>query len=96
MTIENAHGVLDGIQSIHPEWIRVSDRLPTDDGIYYTIAEAQVDLPICKKGTISVSTDDSWEDGHWWQNDDIWKVLYWAKPFTLAIPAELANRQQLI
>ena len=44
------------------------------------------------KGTISIDTTERWLDGEWWQDDENWKVLYWAEPIQLPVPQELMQR----
>ena len=52
----------------------------------------QKDFPAYPKGTISIDTTELWTDGKWCQDDDCWKVLYWAKPIQMLVPPELMNR----
>lgn len=92
MSSEYYRGFTAGHASAQPEWISVKDRLPDHDGNYYTITEAQKDFPAYPKGTISIDTTELWQDGKWWQDDDRWKVLYWANPIQMLVPQELMNR----
>lgn len=78
--------------SVQPKWISVEDELPEEDGEYYTITELLYDTPAAPKGTVSIDVTEIWRDGQWWQDNEVWRVLYWAKPITLDIPEELANR----
>ncbi|MBQ7540925.1 MAG: hypothetical protein IJT44_01380 [Clostridia bacterium] len=79
---------------MRPEWISVEDALPTEDGDYYTITELQHDKGDLKKGTIDIDDRDEWEDGEWRSEDYWWKVVYWAPPIKMELPAELADRPQ--
>ncbi len=92
MTSEYNYNFAAGRIPCQPEWISVDDHLPDHDGNYYTITEAQKDFPAYPKGTISIDTTELWTDGKWWQDDDCWKVLYWAKPIQMLVPPELMNR----
>ena len=92
MTSEYNCGFAAGRMAGQPEWISVDDRLPDHDGNYYTITEAQKDFPAYPKGTISIDTTERWLDGEWWQDDENWKVLYWAEPIQLLVPQELMLR----
>ena len=78
-----------------PEWVSVDDALPEQNGDYYTISEAQKDFPAAPKGAICINISDDWTDGVWEQDDDSWRVLYWAKPIQLSVPAALAGRQRI-
>ena len=88
MCKEEKHGIMQ------PKWIRVQDALPTEDGEYYTIVELQHDSEGFKKGTIDIYRYNDWEDGEWRCEDYWWKVIYWAYPLTIELPAELADRPQ--
>ena len=92
MSNEYNHGFTEDHLASQPEWISVEDRLPERDGNYYTITEAQRDFPSYPKGTISIDTTELWNDGQWWQDDENWKVLYWAHPIQLDVPQELVQR----
>jgi len=88
-------GYVAGYQAAQPEWISVKDRLPDQDGLYFTISESQkggVGFPI---GAIAIETSDTWQNGKWYQDDEFWKVLYWAKPVPMAVPECLSKRQRL-
>ena len=95
MSSEFYRGFSAGHQAAQPEWISIIDRLPERDGSYYTITELQKDLPNYAKGTINIDSTEVWENGKWWQDDDTWKVLYWAKPIKLDVPEELCRRPRL-
>ncbi len=92
MLTEYDRGYTAGYLSAQPEWISVNDRLPTQDGNYFTITESQKDYPSFPKGTIAIDITDSWHEGEWYQDDDCWKVLYWAKPVNMLVPEELKSR----
>ena len=95
MSNEYNRGFTAGHLASQPEWISMKDRLPDRDGSYYTITELQKDLPNYTRGTINIDSSEVWEDGKWYQDDDIWKVLYWANPIKLDVPDELSNRPRL-
>ncbi len=95
MTSEYYRGYSDGQLSVQPVWINVEDQLPSRDGDYFTITEAQRDFPAYPKGTIGIDTSESWHEGRWFQDDDCWKVLYWAEPVTMLVPKELMNRPRV-
>ena len=82
-------------QLTQPDWISVRDRLPECDGDYFTISESLKGGPGIPIGTISIDTTDVWRHGKWYQDDDCWKVLYWARPVRMAVPEELAGRMRL-
>lgn len=89
-------GFADGYKSVQPQWVSVKERLPEEDGDYFTISELQVDTPAGPKGTISIDIDETWSDGKWWQDsEESWKVLYWAKPIRLDVPEALSDRPRL-
>ena len=90
MKSENNSG--SGLMPVQLEWISVNDRLPDHKAGYYTIYEAVKDLPDAAKGTIWVYPSDSWDGEDWWDEDDDWKVIYWAERFRLPIPQELIDR----
>lgn len=92
MTSDYSRGFTTGHMAGQPEWVSVDDRLPGHDGNYYTITEAQKDFPAYPKGTISIDTTERWLDGEWWQDDENWRVLYWAEPILLMVPQELMQR----
>jgi len=52
-------------------------------------------MPAAPKGTISIDVSENWHDGQWLQDDESWKVLYWAKPIVLDVPEELVCRPRL-
>ena len=95
MSNEFFRGFSAGHLASQPEWISMEDRLPDRDGSYYTITELQKDLPNYARGTINIDSTEVWKNGKWWQDDEIWKVLYWAKPIKLDVPAELNCRPRL-
>ena len=88
-------GFSAGHQAAQPEWISVKDRLPERDGNYYTIAESQKGAPGFPIGTIAIDTTELWKHGKWYQDDECWKVLYWAKPIKLDVPEELTRRPRM-
>lgn len=77
------------------KWINVKDALPSEDGLYWTISEVQWDSDGLKEGDIEVAVCDAWENGSWVDEDEQWKVIYWAHPFRLDVPAELADRTRI-
>ena len=95
MSAEFARGFAEGRLSTQPKWISVKERMPEKDGVYYTITELQRDVPFAGKGTISIDVTVDLIDGAWWQSDDTWKVIYWAEPIRLDVPAEFADRPRL-
>ena len=95
MSSEYHDGYAAGRMAVQPEWISVKDRLPDHDGNYYTITEAQKDFPACPQGTIYIDTTELWSEGKWWEDDDDWKVLYWAEPVRLVVPQELMERPRI-
>lgn len=95
MASEFHRGYVAGLQAAQPEWISVKERLPDKAGFYFTISESQKGGSGFPIGTISIDTSDTWENGRWYQDDDVWKVLYWAKPVHMAVPDCLAKRQRL-
>ena len=95
MNTENYDGYTAGRMAGQPEWIRADDRLPDHEGSYFTITEAQKDFPAFPKGSISVDAFQRWTDGDWWQDDEDWKVLYWAEPIRLQVPPELMSRPRV-
>ena len=78
-----------------PVWISVKDRLPEKNGDYYVIHELQHDVPIGPKGMISISISETWCDGSWYDNDENWKVIYWAEPVKWDVPEEISDRPRL-
>lgn len=92
---EYRKGFIAGRASVQPKWISVEDELPEEDGDYYTITELLRDTPAAPKGAVSIDVTETWRDGQWWQDNEVWRVLYWAKPITLDIPEELADRPRL-
>ena len=76
-------------------WIK-GDTLPTDDGDYYVIIEAQRDFETFKKGAVEVTIDYFYASDNTFYNtsDDEtwWKVLYWAKINTPNIPDDVKDR----
>ncbi len=88
-------GYAEGRLSTQPKWVSVADRMPEKDGVYCTITELQRDVPFARKGTISVDVTVDFIDGFFWQTDDTWKVLYWAEPVRVDVPAEFAGRPRL-
>ena len=92
MSSDYYNGYAAGCMAGQPVWVSVLDRLPDHDGNYYTITEAQKDFPAYAKGTICIDTTELWQGGKWWQDDDCWKVLYWANPIQMLVPQELMNR----
>ena len=76
-------------------WISVEERLPEAEGDYFTLSELQCDTPAAPKGAIAIDEDECWKDGHWEQDDEFWKVLYWAKPMRFDVPEHLAERPRL-
>ena len=84
-----------GRLSTQPKWISVKERMPEKDGVYFTITELQRDVPFAKKGTISIDATVDFIDGFFWQADDTWKVIYWAEPVRIDVPAEFVGRPRL-
>ena len=89
------YGFAAGQSSASPVWISVKDELPSREGYYFTITEAQKDVPVCPKGTIFIEVADFWNNNAWEDENETWKVLYWAKPKCMNVPAELAGRPRL-
>ena len=92
MSSEFYRGYAAGHLAAQPEWISVKDRLPDHDGNYYTITESlkgALGMPI---GTIAIDTTEIWRHGKWYQDNEYWKVLYWAKPIQMDVPQELTQR----
>lgn len=92
MSSEFYRGYAAGHQAAQPEWISVKDRLPERDGNYYTIKESMKGAPGMPIGTISIDTTEILRHGKWYQDDEYWKVLYWAKPIRMDVPEELMRR----
>ncbi|MBQ7540926.1 MAG: DUF551 domain-containing protein [Clostridia bacterium] len=90
--MSNTDRIIDrGIST--PNWISVEDALPTEDDNYITLSEAQQDFEHIKKGDIYVDDCNSWEDGKWYDDGGgYWKILYWAYPVRVTVPAHLADR----
>ena len=84
-----------------------ADEVRPDNGIpvvYITIDESQGTIAAMNEdeehntrcqGTISIDVTVDLIDGAWWQSDDTWKVIYWAEPIRLDVPAEFADRPRL-
>ena len=92
MSNEYYRGYAAGHLAAQPEWISVTERLPDRSGNYFTIKEAVkggAGIPI---GAIAVDLNEQWHRRKWRQNDRYWKVLYWAKPVSPDLPAELGRR----
>jgi len=49
----------------------------------------------CDKRTVPLSHTELWKHGKWYQDDEYWKVLYWAKPIKLDVPEELTRRPRM-
>ncbi|MBQ7540927.1 MAG: hypothetical protein IJT44_01390 [Clostridia bacterium] len=92
-----AHNVNEEMGGLFPQpyWIRVEDALPPEDGDYFTLSEAQRDFNAIKKGTISVNDGNEWKNGEWYDESDLWKVLYWAYPVRAVVPAKYADRPRI-
>ncbi len=88
-------GCLIGYRAAQPHWISVDDTMPSKEGDYYTIVEAQGEFPPEMHGTVSVNVSDYWDGDKWEFADENWKVLYWAKPVSFNIPDELSDRKRL-
>ena len=91
MSSEFYHGYAAGHLAAQPEWISVKGRLLDHDGNYYTITESQKGAPSMPIGTIAIDTTEIWRHGKWYQDDEYWKVLYWAKPIQLDVPQKLTR-----
>ena len=92
---EYERGYAAGRISAQPQWISVEERLPEAEGDYFTLSELHCDTPAASKGAIAIDEDECWKDGHWEQDDEFWKVLYWAKPMRFDVPEHLAERPRL-
>ena len=92
---EYERGYAAGRISAQPQWISVEERLPEAEGDCFTLSELQCDTPAAPKGAIAIDEDECWKDGHWEQDDEFWKVLYWAKPMRFDVPEHLAERPRL-
>ena len=92
MSNEYYRGYAAGHLAAQPEWISVKERLPDRSGNYFTIKESVKGGAGIQIGTIAVDLNEQWHRRKWRQNDRYWKVLYWAKPVSPDLPAELGRR----
>lgn len=92
-----SHLVNEEMPGVYPQpyWISVEDALPPKDGDYFTLSEAQADYKEVKKGAVAVSECDEWKDGKWYDEDENWKVLYWAYPVRMILPTKYADRPRV-
>ena len=84
-------GYITGWQATQPQWVSADKRLPSLNGSYFTISQALKNFKKYPKGSVVVNTNEFWQDGQWWDADDInWRVLYWASPLEFVLPQELS------
>ena len=81
--------------SAQPVWIDCKDRKPEAEGDYYVIAEASEEAVLTYEAGTIFTESTYFQDNSWLLEDDNeFKVLFWAKPIAHRIPFSLHYRKR--
>ena len=92
---EFERGFMEGFLSAQPVWIDCKDRKPEAEGDYYVIAEASEEAVLMYEAGTIFTESTYFQDNSWLLEDDNeFKVLFWAKPIAHRIPFSLHYRKR--